>query len=167
MIFDEPLWRFSASGTLLGIYGLVEWGLRRAGHGPDRPGVPSPAFLKVGIFAALTAFYLLIGPTGGALSGGWGNLAGILLALAAVGLRVAVRNGVPGLRHPVIATRLVFYTALPLAVGVPWGWLVFSLPAWILWAVCTWREDAILAERLGAPYRDLMARTDRLIPRIW
>jgi len=167
MIFEEPLWRFSCSGTLLAIYGVVEWRLRRAGHESDRPGVKPPAFLKIGIFLALSAFYLLIGPTGRAIAGGWGNIAGILLALGAVFLRFAVRNGVPGLRHPVIAARLVFYTALPLAVGVPWGWVVFSLPAWILWAACTWREDAILAERLGQPYRDLMARTDRLIPRIW
>ena len=166
MIFDEPLVRFSTSGTLLLIYGLAEWRLRRAGYGHDR-GVKPPGFLKIGIFVALTAFYALIGPTGGPIAGGWGNLAGIALALGAVGLRIAVRNGVAGLRHPVIAARLVFYSALPLAVGVPWGFLVFSLPAWVLWALCTRREDAILAERLGEPYRELMARTDRLIPRVW
>jgi protein-S-isoprenylcysteine O-methyltransferase Ste14 len=167
MIFDDAFWRFATSGTLLGLYGLTEVVARRAGAGDDRPGVPPPGWLKPASWIFITAFYLLIQPTGGALAGGAGNLAGIVLALVAMGLRYEVRNGVPGVRHPATATRLLFYTALPLAVGVPWGWLALSLPALLMSAHCAIREDKILVERLGEPHRVRVATTRRWIPGVW
>lgn len=166
-IFDEALWRFATSGTLLLCYGLTEQFARRAGQGAGRPGVPPPGWLKPASLVAITAFYVLIGPTGSALFGGWGNLAGIALAATAMALRVAVRHGVPSLRHPTVAVRMVFYTALPLAVGVPWGWLVLSAPALVMSAYCSVREDRILAERLGPAYAERMSRTHRWVPGMW
>jgi hypothetical protein len=165
--FDEPLLRFACSGTLLGLYGLTELAARRSGAGQDRPGVPLPRWLKPASWTAITAFYLLIEPTGWALAGGWGNLLGIVLALAAMGLRYGVRHGVSGVRHPATATRLLFYAALPLAVGVPLGWFVLTVPALVMSAYCTVREDRILCERLGEPHRVLVASTRRWIPRVW
>jgi hypothetical protein len=34
-----------------------------------------------------------------------------------------------GVRYPDLAARNLFYVALPIAVGVPWGLLALSLPA--------------------------------------
>jgi protein-S-isoprenylcysteine O-methyltransferase Ste14 len=166
-LFDEAMFRFGTSGTLLLLYGLTEGFARRGGAGSDRPGVPPPRWLKPASFVAISAFYLLIAPTGGALAGGWGNLMGIALAAVAMALRFAVRRGVPSLRHPTVAVRMVFYAALPLAVGVVWGWLVLTAPALLMSAWCSVREDRILCERLGASYADVMSRTHRWVPRMW
>ena len=165
--FDQPLLRFATCGTLLLLYGTAEAIARRAGSGADRPGVPPPRWLKPASFLAMSGFYLLIAPTGQALAGGWGNLLGVALAAAATLLRFAVRRGVRGVRHPVVAVRLLFYAVLPLAVGVPWGWAALTLPALVMSAHCSLREDRLLSERLGAPYRELMARTHRWVPGMW
>ena len=118
-IFDEALWRFATSGTLLLCYGLTEQFARRAGQGADRPGVPPPGWLNPASLVAITAFYVLIGPTGSALFGGWGNLAGIALAATAMALRVAVRHGVPSLRHPTVAVPKSSREGLPMRGGGP------------------------------------------------
>jgi protein-S-isoprenylcysteine O-methyltransferase Ste14 len=165
--FDEAIVRFATCGTLLLLYGTSEAIARRGGSGADRPGVPPPTWLKPASLVVIGAFYLLIGPTGGAIAGGVGNLGGVALAVAATLLRLAVRQGVEGLRHPVVAVRLVFYAVLPLAVGVPWGWAALTGPALILSAYCSLREDRLLAEQLGDPYRELMARTHRWVPGMW
>lgn len=166
-LFDEAMLRFGTSGTLILLYGLTETFARRAGSGSDRPGVPPPRWLKPTGFVAISAFYLLIAPTGGAIAGGWGNAAGIALAGVAMALRFAVHRGVSGLRHPTVAVRMLFYASLPLAVGVPWGWLVLTAPAIVMSAWCSVREDRILCERLGAPYADVMSRTYRWVPGMW
>jgi protein-S-isoprenylcysteine O-methyltransferase Ste14 len=167
MLFDQALWRFATSGTLILLYGVAEGLARRSGAGPDRPGVPAPRWLKPASFAALGGFYLLIAPTGGALAGGWANGVGVVLALAAMGFRLAAGRGIARLRHPTTAARMAFYAALPLAVGVPWGWLALTAPALVMSAHCSLREDRILAERLGTPYAELMARTHRWVPGMW
>ncbi|MGH7731880.1 MAG: hypothetical protein ACRENJ_11595 [Candidatus Eiseniibacteriota bacterium] len=167
MLFDDPLFRFGTSGTLLLLYGLTEVVARRGGSGADRPGVPPPRWLKPASFVSILAFYLLIDPSGVALADGWGNLAGIALAGLAMALRLAVRRGVPSLRHPTVAVRMFFYATLPLAVGVPWGWLVLTGPALVMSAYCTVREDRILCERLGPAYAEVMARTHRWVPGMW
>ena len=165
--FDEAMFRFGTAGTLLLLYGLTEAFARRGGAGSDRPGVPPPRWLKPASFVAISAFYLLIAPTGGAMLGGWGNVVGIALAGFAMALRFAVRRGVPSLRHPTVGVRMVFYASLPLAVVVPWGWLVLTAPAVVLSAWCSVREDRILCERLGASYADVMSRTHRWVPGMW
>ena len=166
-LFDEAMVRFGTSGTLLLCYGLTEVFARRGGAGSDRPGVPPPRWLKPASFVAISAFYVLIGPAGSAVADGWGNLAGIALAALAMGLRLSVRRGVPTLRHPTVAVRMLFYAALPLAVGVPWGWLALTVPALAMSAYCTVREDRLLVERLGPSYVEVMARTHRWVPGMW
>lgn len=167
MVFDDAIIRFATSGTLLLFYGVAEGLARRSGAAGDRPGVPAPRWLKPGIFTAITAFYLLIGPAGGALGGGWGNAVGIGLALVAMAVRYAVRRGSSSVRHPTVAARMLFYAALPLAVGVPWGWAALTLPALAMSAHCSVREDRILAGRLGPEYAERMARTHRWVPGMW
>ena len=159
--------RFGTSGTLLLLYGVTEVFARRGGSGPDRPGVPPPRWLKPSSVVILAAFYLLIGPTGSAVAGGWGNAIGLGLAAAAMALRYAVRGGVPSLRQPAVAARMLFYATLPLATGVPWGWLVLTVPALAMSAYCSVRQDRILSQRLGAAYADLMSRTHRWVPGMW
>ncbi len=166
-LFDQALWRFATSGTLVLLYGVTEGFARRGGAGADRPGVPPPRWLKPGSFVALGGFYLLIAPTGEALAGGWANGAGVVLALAAMGFRLAARRRVARLRHPTTAARMLFYAALPLAVGVPWGWLVLTTPALVMSAYCSVREDRILSERLEASDAERMARTHRRVPGMW
>jgi protein-S-isoprenylcysteine O-methyltransferase Ste14 len=165
--YNDALWRFGTSGTLLLFYGLVEMAARRGGASSDRPGVPPPRWLKPSSFVCVLAFYLLIEPTGFAVAGGAGNAAGFALAFAAMALRFGVRHGARRVRHPATATRMLFYTALPLAVGVPLGWLVLTLPAYAMSAHCSVREDRVLSDRLGEPYRALMATSHRWVPGVW
>ncbi len=166
-LFDQSMWRFACSGTLLLIYSLGELASRRAGAAADRPGVPMPAVTKVAGFVSLGVFYALIGPTGGALWNGWGNLIGIVAAVTAAGLRYVVRHGVEGVRHPTVALRMLFYTSLPLAVGVPWGWVALTLPAYALAYYRTSIEDRWTCERLGPASVDHMRTTRRWLPGIW
>jgi hypothetical protein len=121
-LFDHPLIRFSTSGTLITCYAVADWLARRKGR--NGRVAPSPRWLKPLIATSVTAFYVLIGPTGGALAGGLLNLAGIAL----VGVACLLR-WVGAFRYPGLVARSLFYLALPLAVGVPWGLLVLSLPA--------------------------------------
>jgi len=166
-LFDQAMVRFATCGTLLLCYGAIETLARRGGSGPDRPGVPPPHWLKPASIAIVGAFYLLIGPTGLAVAGGWGNAIGVAVAAAAMALRYAVRHGVSGVRQPAVAARMVFYAALPLATGTLWGWLVLTVPALVMSAHCSVRQDRILSQRLGAPYADLMSRTHRWVPGMW
>lgn len=148
--FDLELFRFGTCGTLITCYGIADHLARR--RDSARGAVPRrPRGLSLFYFASVLAFYLLIGPTGGALLHGWGNLAGIAVALLAAWARLRQPGGAPdstraearpgsslarglagllGGRAAEISSRLVFYAALPAAVGVPWGWLVLTVPAW-------------------------------------
>ena len=126
-----------------------------------------PAALKLGGALSLGVFYALIGPTGDALIGGWGNLAGVAIAVGAAALRYVVRHGVPGVRHPTVSVRLLFYAALPLAVGVPWGWAALTAPALMLAAYRTRLEERMLGEKLGPAYLQHLRATRRWIPGIW
>jgi protein-S-isoprenylcysteine O-methyltransferase Ste14 len=62
---------------------------------------------------------------------------------------------------------MLFYGSLPLAVGVPWGWLALTAPALAIWAYCNAREDRILGETLGESYRARIAGSQRWIPGVW
>jgi hypothetical protein len=154
--YDLALWRFGTSGTLIGLYGLVDALARRRSPAPA-PAVPAPRWLKPAIFASITAFYVLIGPTGSALAGGLGNAAGIALAGIAMWARWRARAGARLVRHATMSARMLFYVALPLAVGVPWGFLALTLPACAVSVAVSLRE-----ERLGPARADTPAR--RWIP---
>ncbi|HTO91087.1 MAG TPA: hypothetical protein VMJ70_08140 [Candidatus Sulfotelmatobacter sp.] len=135
----KPAIRFSTSGTLITLFALADFLVRR------RRRQESHAFkagwIKFLIAASVLGFYALIGPTGGALLGGYGNLLGIALVGAAMAVRAST-----GVRHPDLAGRSLFYVALPLAAGTPWGLLALSLPACAasLW-VASRQDDRVRA----------------------
>lgn len=167
MLFDEPLVRFGVSGTLIGLYGLAEHHARRRAHDALRSPVGSPPWVPVLVFVSILAFYALIRPMGGAIAGGAGNGVGLALAFAAMGLRVRWDHFSARVRMPDVAARVLFYLALPLAVGVPAGWLVLTLPAAATSAWCCVREDRLQIERHGDAWRERMARSARLVPGVW
>ncbi len=167
MPFDNAIVRFAICGTLIAIHGVVDRLARRAGGDAMRAGVHPPRWIALIAFASVLAFYVLIRPHGGTFAGGWGNAAGIALAMAAMWTRWATRNGVRNVRQPDIATRMLFYFALPLSVGVLWGWLALTLPAVL---TCAWwcvREDRLLSERLGDPWRTRIATSAHWAPGVW
>jgi protein-S-isoprenylcysteine O-methyltransferase Ste14 len=153
-IFENPMWRFVTSGTLITLYLLADLGARR--RRATGAGMKPPAWVKVVGVVSLLGFYLLIRPTGGARLGGAVNLAGIALALLSLALRGSVR-----VRHPDLAGRGLLYLALPLAVGAPWGLLVLSLPAWVTSAWCSVRAGKL--EGFAA----VRVPRYRLLPGIW
>lgn len=158
-LFDMAMVRFGTSGTLILVYGLADGFARRAaGAGPQR--LPESRGMRVLLFVSITAFYVLIGPAGGPIAGGLGNLAGILLVVTAALLRIATRHGHPRVRYPQVATRVLFYIALPLAVGVPFGWLALTLPATAASAFVSIRADRE-AGVAAAP------RSFRWVPGLW
>lgn len=167
MIFDEPFVRFGVSGTLIGLYGLVEHAARRRSHDPMRTPVGTPRALIVVVFACILGFYALIRPYGGPIAGGSGNLAGIALAFLAMALRLQLAGRAVRVRMPDVAARLAFYAVLPLAVGVPLGWLVLTLPAIATSVWACLREDRLQLERHGEAWRERMRATSRLLPGVW
>ena len=164
--FDDALVRFGISGTLIALYGVADHLARRAGGVSRHAESPSPRWVQLAIFASITLYYLLIKPFGGALAGGWGNLLGIGLAFAAMAFRWSVRRGVPAVRYPAMATRMLFYFALPLAVGVPLGWVALTVPACGISAWLAVREDQ---RRLGQgdAARAELTTSARWIPGVW
>ena len=154
--FDRSLVRFCLSGTLITLYLIADLWMRR--RQPARPRLAPPRWMRPLIGVSLTGYYLLIGPTGGALLGGIGNLAGVLLVAVAIVMRASA-----GVRYPDLGGRSLFYIALPIAVGVPWGLAVLSLPACAASAWCCLR-----AEREADRYR-AAARLPRyrMLPGIW
>lgn len=150
--------RFATSGTLITLYLIADVWARRTGRARVAP--HPPRWVHLAVFASVTAFYLLIGPTGRALAGGWGNAAGIALVLAACAVRFN-----RWVRYPELTGRGLLYIALPLAVGVPWGWLALSLPACGISCYVARRADQLLAAAPGSPLAALPLR--RVVPGVW
>jgi len=150
----ENAWmRFALSGTLITVYMVADlWTRRRE---PARVRLPMPRWKHALIFVSLTAYYLLIEPTGGPLAGGLGNLAG----LALVGVAVAMRALAP-VRYPELGARAVFYVALPIAVGVPWGLLALSVPACAASVYACLRAERLAGVAAGLPRH-------RMVPGLW
>ncbi len=167
MDFSNSLLRFATSGTLIACYSIADHLARHAGGDAMRAHVRPPRRFGIVVATSLTAFYLLIRPYGGPLWDGAGNAAGIALAFVAMGLRYATRHGVARVRQPDVAARILFYIALPLAVGVPWGWLALTLPAILTSAWWCRREDQLLLERHGETWRARMEQTAHWAPRLW
>ena len=139
--FFELTWvRFALSGTLILCFGIANRFASRA-HAP-RSHTATPRWVTPLTWVSILAYYLLIEPTGGPLWGGAGNLAGLGLCVLSFVMRSA-----PDVRYPELGSRSLFYLGLPLAVGVPWGLAVLSLPAIAASVVCCRRADRLaLAE---------------------
>ncbi len=159
-MFETASLRFATSGTLILCYGIADHVARRRERGTWRP--RSPRWLRPLVVASIIAFYLLIRPTGGPLIGGLGNLCGVALAIGSIWLRRS-----RAVCYPDLAGRALFYLALPIAVGVPWGFLVLSLPALAASFFCCHRADRLRAGREGAWPDDGVHARYRMLPGIW
>jgi len=49
----------------------------------------------------------------------------------------------PDVRYPELGSRSLFYLGLPLAVGVPWGLAVLTVPAIAASVICCRRADRL------------------------
>ena len=157
-MFDIAWVRFATSGTLILFHGIADHIARRRAGGAPMPA--SPVWVRPLMLASIVGFYALIGSTGGALLGGFGNLAGIAAAIVGSTLRP-----VGAVRYPEVTARCLFYLALPVAVGVPLGLLVLSLPACATSIYRCRQADGALIET-----RDLSAAAlprHRMVPGIW
>jgi hypothetical protein len=152
---EHPAMRFSISGTLITLYVIVDVLARRRHRAWRLP--PVPRWVHPLVAVSLIAFYALIGPAGGPILNGAGNLAGVALTVLAATLRFSTR-----VRYPELAGRCLLYGALPLAVGVPGGFLVLTLPACVASLYCAWRADRFLGDGdlAGMP-------AHRVLPGIW
>ncbi len=140
-MFDVLWWRYGWCGSLLGVYLVVSLMANRQAPAGDPPNVRlTPPFRALNALT-MVAFYWLIRTTGHAFWNGWGNLLGVALALGAVCFRWAARRGWRGLRYPGTIARMMFETALPLAMGTFWGWLVLTAPACLIAAYSARREE--------------------------
>jgi hypothetical protein len=155
-MFEDAMWRFGTSGTLLLFNGIADHVARRREHGHAK--VAKPRWMRWLMFTSITAFYLLIGPTGGPLLGGLGNWAGVALA----GLAMALRLG-RLVAYPAIAGPALFYCALPIAVGVPWGLLALSAPV-VAASIYRIRQADQRGRRALDPPAD---RRFRMLPGVW
>jgi protein-S-isoprenylcysteine O-methyltransferase Ste14 len=68
-------------------------------------------------------------------------------------------------RHPLYTTGMLSYLSFALLAEI---WLIFliAVPAFIVLAVRTSKEEARLVERFGEDYRGYMRRTGRFLPRL-
>lgn len=164
--FESAMFRFGLSGTLILFYGLADMAARRAAGVSKHHEAASPRWVHPVIFVFITLYYLLIRPFGGPVLGGAGNAIGIALVFAAMALRWRVRFGAARVRYPAMAARMLFYFALPLAVGVPLGWLALTVPAW---ATSAWLAVAEDRRRLDADaaHQVRIAGTARWLPGVW
>jgi hypothetical protein len=158
--FESSLVRFCLSGTLILVFAAADAWLRRRIPAPVR--VAPPRWMHAVVGASLLGYYALIAPTGGALLGGAGNLLGIALVAGAIAMH-ASRH----VRYPDLASRSLFYVALPIAVGVPWGLLVLSLPACAASVYCCARAERLArAAPAVTPAAPELPRY-RMVPGIW
>ena len=139
-LFESAWVRYATSGTLILAFGLANRFAAR-GRAP-RSRAATPRWVTPLMWVSIGAYYLLIEPTGGAIWGGAGNLAGLALCVLSFVMRSA-----PDVRYPELGSRSLFYLGLPIAVGVPWGIAVLSVPAIAASVWCCRRADRLaLAE---------------------
>jgi hypothetical protein len=139
-LFESTMVRYGLSGTLILCFGIANR-LAARSRAP-RSRAATPRWVTPVMWVSIGAYYLLIEPTGGPLWGGVGNLAGVGLCALSFVMRSA-----PDVRYPELGSRSLFYLGLPIAVGVPWGLAVLSVPAIAASVWCCWRADRLaLAE---------------------
>ena len=79
-----------------------------------------------------------------------------------------VDRGIYGwVRHPLYLGLVLEWTAAPFLLGSPAGLLLTTLPILVGVLQRIPREENLLVEGLGEPYREYMRRTKRFIPGIW
>ena len=149
-LFQSSMVRFGLSGTLILFFGIANRLAARSRAPRSREA--TPRWVTPLMWTSIGAYYLLIGPTGGPLLGGYGNLAGVALCALSFVMRSA-----PDVRYPELGSRSLFYLGLPIAVGVPWGLAVLSLPAIVASVWCCRRADRLA----------LAESRFRMVPGLW
>ncbi|MBS0332410.1 MAG: isoprenylcysteine carboxylmethyltransferase family protein [Proteobacteria bacterium] len=71
------------------------------------------------------------------------------------------------IRHPSYTGGLMTAVGIGLSLRYAWAPLLIGLPNLAGYLIRIFVEEAALAQGLGAPYRDYMRRTKRLIPYVW
>jgi hypothetical protein len=69
--------------------------------------------------------------------------------------------------YPDLAGRALFYLALPIAAGVPWGLLALSLPAVVASLYCCHRADQVSEGTARMLLQDGSRVRYRMLPGIW
>jgi len=159
-----------AMGLLLSAWELGDLFARLASRKSRRlapPMPPSARWEHFVRFAAITMVYVLLSREGGAMLGDVVNLIGLTVALLAVVIRIATRHGSTVLRYPHLAARLLFFAALPAALGAPHAWLVLTLPMVIVAVTVARRADAMLAASSDPAALSRLAIPYRLVPGVW
>lgn len=159
--------RFIVASLLIAWYEMVDLVSRLASRKGGPPVLRAPRWTHFVGFASVTYFYIVLGREGGALFGGIANALGFALAMFAMGLRFFARRGTARLRYPHMTARILFFFAVPLVIGAPRAWLVFTLPQLILAVAYARRADAALIATQDPATRDQLAGSDRLVPGVW
>jgi protein-S-isoprenylcysteine O-methyltransferase len=119
----------------------------------------------------------------------WPAVAGVTLLAAGFGLRVwsvrtlgrffkyrvvvqegheVIRSGpYRRIRHPAYTGMIICSAGLGLTLGNWLSLIVATAPTATAFTLQLLREERTLAAELGAPYREYMARTWRLVPHVW
>ena len=127
-MFDHAWVRFVVASMLFGAYGLADLIARTVAGKARPPRVPRPRWSHFIGFASVLFFYEAVARDGREILGGAGNQFGVALAMIAMLLRFAWRKGGTGtLRYPDLAARLLFYAALPIVIGSPRSFVLFTL----------------------------------------
>ena len=149
IMFDYTLVRYGAVGVLLAAYGGVDGLSKLMGWRHRPPRVRRPLWSHLLAFTSLMAFYGLIGPNGRSVQNDLGNQIGVLLCMVAMTLRFMARRGGGPVSHPDLVARTLFFAALPVVVGSPWGWIALTVPQ----AIVAAKEAGQRIESAASPAR--------------
>jgi hypothetical protein len=169
-VFEHAWVRFMAMGLLLSAWelgNLFAWLASRNSRTFAPPMPPTPRWEHFVRFAAITMVYVLLGREGGPMLGALANQIGLAVALLAVVIRIATRHGSTLLRYPQLAARLLFFAALPAALGAPHAWLVLTLPMAIVAVTAARRADAMLVASPDPAALTRLAIPYRFVPGVW
>lgn len=126
-MFDHMWVRFVVASMLFGAYGLADL-ISRSVAGRARPlRVKRPRWSHFIGFASVLFFYEALARDGREVMGGAGNQLGVVLSLIAMLARFASFKGSRAVRHPDLTARLLFYASLPIVIGSPRSFILFTV----------------------------------------
>ena len=165
-MFDHVWWRFIVAGLLFGAYGVADL-IARAGAGPGRPPrVRRPRWSHFIGFASVLFFYEAIVRDGRAIQNSAGNQLGVVLAMIAILLRLAWRKGkTANIRYPDLTARMLFYASLPVVIGSPRAFVLFTVAQAAIAIQEALQRDEVLAAVPGASEAPRPAH--RIMPGVW
>ena len=166
-MFDHVWVRFVVAGLLFGAYGAVDL-ISRGTAGRGRPPrVRRPRWSHFIGFASVLFFYEAIVRDGREFQNGAGNQFGVVLAMIAIVLRFAWRNGIASVRYPDLTARMLFYFALPVVIGSPRGFVLFTLFQAAIAIREALQRDEVNSAPPSVPDPARAAAPHRIIPGVW